>query len=68
MEKASGKPEAFLLCAEQGRFAWSLLCSMAMRNLHNRRTRTRIYGGVAGESGRPLPLGRLVQHAIQVLA
>src|SRR5262249_62238718 len=28
------------------------------RNLLNRRTRTRIYGGVAGVSGRPLPLCR----------
>ena len=32
---------------------------MVLRNLLNRRTRTRIYGGVAGESGRPLPLCRL---------
>jgi hypothetical protein len=28
-------------------------------NLLNRRMRTRMYGGVAGESGRPLPLCRL---------
>jgi hypothetical protein len=31
---------------------------MTQRNPLNRRTRTRIYGGVAGESGRPLPLCR----------
>src|SRR5882724_5144970 len=30
-------------------------------NLLNRRMRTRMYGGVAGESGRPLPLCRLCQ-------
>src|ERR1700688_2381752 len=32
--------------------------SMTQRDPLNRRTRTRIYGGVAGESGRPLPLCR----------
>src|SRR6266436_9469633 len=31
------------------------------RNSLNRRMRTRLYGGVAGESGRPLPLCRLRQ-------
>jgi len=29
----------------------SLACLMAMRNPLNRRTRTRIYGGVAGADG-----------------
>src|SRR5437899_12166269 len=33
---------------------------MALRNPLNRRMRTRMSGGVAGESGRPLPLCRLV--------
>jgi hypothetical protein len=32
--------------------------SMALRNPLNRRMRTRMSGGVAGESGRPLPLCR----------
>src|ERR1700740_1648391 len=33
--------------------------SMDLRNPLNRRTRTRIYGGVAGARGRPPPLCRL---------
>jgi hypothetical protein len=33
--------------------------SMALRNPLNRPLRTRMSGGVAGESGRPLPLCRL---------
>ena len=32
---------------------------MTLRNPLNRRMRTRMSGGVAGESGRPLPLCRL---------
>jgi Group II intron, maturase-specific domain len=36
-----------------------LLCSMGQRNPLNRRMRTRMSGGVAGENGRPLPLCRL---------
>ncbi len=36
------------------------------RNPLNRRTRTRIYGGVAGESGRPLPLCRF-RKSVQTL-
>src|SRR5438094_869065 len=35
-----------------------LLCSMGQRNPLNRRMRTRMSGGVAGERGRPLPLCR----------
>jgi hypothetical protein len=34
-------------------------CSLAMRNPLNRPMRTRMSGGVAGASGRPLPLCRL---------
>jgi hypothetical protein len=34
-------------------------CSAATRNPLNRPMRTRMSGGVAGESGRPLPLCRL---------
>src|SRR5664279_2558226 len=34
-------------------------CSMALRDPLNRPMRTRMSGGVAGESGRPLPLCRL---------
>ena len=33
-------------------------------NLSNRRMRTRMYGGVAGESGRPLPLCRLARNGL----
>jgi len=40
-----------------------LLCSMGQRNPLNRRMRTRMSGGVAGERGRPLPLCRL-RHQI----
>ena len=32
-----------------------LACSMAVRDRRNRRMRTRMYCGVAGESGRPFP-------------
>jgi hypothetical protein len=34
--------------------------SMALRNPLNRPLRTRMSGGVAGESGRPLPLCRFM--------
>ena len=40
-------------------FSVLLGCSMDLRNPLNRRMRTRMSGGVAGESGRPLPLCRL---------
>jgi hypothetical protein len=39
---------------------------MAMRNPLNRRTRTRIYGGVAGESGQPLPLCRFLGGVVEL--
>jgi hypothetical protein len=38
----------------------SLACSTLTHNPLNRRTRTRIYGGVAGADGRPSPLCRLI--------
>ncbi|HEY6264940.1 MAG TPA: hypothetical protein VIW93_09065, partial [Candidatus Acidoferrum sp.] len=41
--------------------------SMTSRNPLNRRTRTRIYGGVAGASGRPLPLCRLASNETQII-
>jgi hypothetical protein len=41
---------------------------MAMRNSLNRRTRTRIYGGVAGEDGRPSPLCRFLDWNFELTA
>jgi hypothetical protein len=39
-----------------------LACAMTLRNPLNRRMRTRMSGGVAGESGQPLPLCRFMTH------
>ena len=39
-------------------------CTMTLRNPLNRRMRTRMSGGVAGESGRPLPLCRLGLYSV----